>query len=236
MNTVKKEQYQPFTQYKLTNNLLQNLYKYDLTPTAKLVLVYLSTCYNPKHNDMFPKQRKIADKLGVSERTIVRAISELIKAGLIIIECKYTNHYKFTSKIVSQCFENLSDNIRQNDIKQYDNLTPHEPIKEPIKEPTINRGGNVYNLEDEKILRDYAIRHHAKNINAYVNKLKNTKSAEKILNEAKIRRYPTIEMSERFINKEKQYQKEAVGCLDVEAFVKLRNKLKNSVDVNRASE
>ena len=42
-------------------------------------------------------------------------------------------------------------------------------------------GGNV--LEDDAILRDYAIKHGAKNIQAYINTLKKTKSAENIIME-----------------------------------------------------
>ena len=70
--------------------------------------------------------------MGVSERSVTRAIQELFKAGLILIECKYTNRYKFTSKIVQEQAENVSDDIRQNDIKQEDNLANHD--KEQIKE------------------------------------------------------------------------------------------------------
>ena len=88
MQTAKKHDQHGFSQFRLTNKTVNNLSQFDLTPTAKLVLVYLTTCYNPKKADMFPKQKTIAMKLGISERSIVRAISELIKAGLIVVECK----------------------------------------------------------------------------------------------------------------------------------------------------
>lgn len=100
-NAVKKMPNTGFTQFELTQKLLQNLNNFKLTPTAKLVLMYLSSCYNPKHGEMFPKQKTIADKIGVSEASVIRAISELHKEGLIFSERKYTNRYVFTSKFLT---------------------------------------------------------------------------------------------------------------------------------------
>ena len=181
MNTAKKQTAHAFSQFTLTNKLLQNLYKYKLTPTAKLVLLELSTCYNPKHGDMFPKQKTLANRIGVSERSVVRAVSELVKEGLVLIECKnITNHYKFSSRITSECAENLSEDLRQNDIRRQDNLSAHEQKTKPISKPTDREGGNVYS-EDDQILIDYATKHGAKNIKAYVAKLKLSKSADKII-------------------------------------------------------
>ena len=100
-NVIKSESAKGFTQFELTQKLLQNLNNFKLTPTAKLVLMYLSSCYNPKHGEMFPKQKTIADKIGVSEASVIRAISELHKEGLILSERKYTNRYVFTSKFLS---------------------------------------------------------------------------------------------------------------------------------------
>jgi len=155
-----------FTQFELTTYLLQNLNKFNLKPTTKLVLMYLSSCYNPKHKEVFPKQRTIADKLGISEASVIRAISELHKEGLIISERKYTNRYKFTSKIVPECPENLQVDNLHNVSKKPCKKQAHdlEQIKETKKEPTVS-------VEDFKILKKYAINHGAKNVNAYVNKI-----------------------------------------------------------------
>lgn len=225
MNTVKKEATKGGSGYKLTQKTLNNLSQFKLSPTAKLVLIYLTSCFNENHKYVFPKQSKIANCLGVSERSIVRAISELVKEGLIIIECKYINHYKFTSKIVSQQPENLSDDLGQYVTKENDNLSHAliEPIREPIKEPTVlNKGGNVYSIEDEKILRNYAIKHNAQNVNAYINKLKSSGSAKNILKKKNnCRMYPTWEQSQKLIKEQEEYQKTAVGCMDVPAFVKV---------------
>lgn len=189
MQALKNEAAKELTQYELTTEVITKLNTFKLTPTAKLVLLYLTTCYNPKHGEIFPKQKTIAIKLGVSERSVTRAIQELFNEGLILIECKYTNRYKFTSKIAQKCPENLSENKRQNVIKETDKLSlPYiEQINLTNKQQTEllnNKGGNVYSGDDE-ILADYAVKHNAKNISAYIAKLKETKSAEKIINEYK---------------------------------------------------
>lgn len=172
------------TQYELTTDVVTKLNTYKITPTAKLVLLYLTTCYNPKHAEIFPKQKTIALKLGISERSVTRAIQELFNEGLILVEYKYTNRYKFTSKIAQKCPEKMSDNFGQNDIQKDDKLSSHdkEQKKETKKEQTgIILGGNV--SKEDEILREYARKHGARNIDAYVNTLKKTKSAEKIINE-----------------------------------------------------
>ena len=126
-NAAKTMSEHGFTQFELTQKLLQNLYKFKLTPTAKMVLMYLSSCYNPKHAEMFPKQRTIADKLGISEASVIRAISELHLEGLIISERKYTNRYKYTSKfLISLGISNNKMQVEnsQNESKETCKLQP----------------------------------------------------------------------------------------------------------------
>lgn len=190
-SAYKTKQQLSCTQFELTNKIITNLNNYNITPTAKLVLLYLTTCYNPEHSEVFPKQKTIADKLGVSERSVTRAIQELFKEGLILIECKYTNRYKFTSRMTAEQSENLSDDLRQNDILKSDNLsgTCIEQKNKTKKEQTFNKGGNVYSDGDE-ILREYAIKHGAKNVNAYVNVLRKSGSAAKIIKEYQRKNQP----------------------------------------------
>ena len=158
---------QRFTQFELTTKLLQNLYKFKLTSTAKLVLMYLSSCYNPKHAEMFPKQRTIADKIGVSEASVIRAISELHKEGLIISERKYTNRYKYTSKFLISL--GISDNKMHVDNSQNKIIETCKMTPACIKQ--INKTNKTTNVENFKILKDYA-KTRAKNIPAYINYLK----------------------------------------------------------------
>jgi len=84
------------TQFKLSKITLQSLSKFNISPTAKLVLLYLIDCYNPAKQYMFPKQETIADKLGISASSVRRGIKELSKANIIIIELKFSNRYKLT--------------------------------------------------------------------------------------------------------------------------------------------
>ena len=130
---------------------------------------------------MFPKQSTIAEKLGVSEASVIRAISELHKEGLIVSERKYTNRYKFTSKIVCECPQNIfscqkemQDENNQNEILETCKMQPHEhEQKIETNKPT--------NVEDFKILKNYAVQKGARNINAYVNALIKAKQAGKII-------------------------------------------------------
>lgn len=181
-NLAKSMPTKGFTQFELTQKLLQNLNTFKLTPTAKLVLLYLSSCYNPKHGEMFPKQKTIADKLGVSEASVIRAISELHKEGLIISERKYTNRYKYTARFLSLLGisnNKMQVNNFQNKIKETCKMQAQliEQTKEPINKPT--------NVDDFKILKDYAIKHNAKNIHAYINTLKKSGSDKQIIKDYK---------------------------------------------------
>ena len=180
-NTVKKHAGHGFSQFELSKKVLNNLYKYNLKPIAKLVLLYLCDCYNPEHGKMFPKQSTIAKKLGVSEISVTRAIQELHKEGLIISERKYMNSYRLGQKIACELVENeqnkMIDKTYQNE-KQSIKMIPHE--HEQIKEQ--NKPTNV---EDFKILKSYAESKGAKNVTSYIAALKRNGSAEKIVKDFK---------------------------------------------------
>lgn len=224
-----------FLQFKLTDRLLKNLNKYELSPTGKLVLLYLSSCYNPKKADVFPKQKTIANKLGISERSVVRAIQELVKDGLIFVESKYTNHYVFSSKIVQKPSQNeknftpeiLSDELSQNDTSKRDNLShhEHEPKKEQEKQPL--------SMEDYKILKKYATKRGAKNIQAYINALIKSGSAESIIKE-----YKQIQANAQgMLAKAQKVQKDLKFAranraenVPSDFFEKIKNQIKSSVE------
>ena len=174
-----------FSQYKLTQNLLNNLQQFNVSPLAKLVLLEISACYNPATNVMYPKQASIAQKIGCSERSVIRAIQELFKAGLIIIEGKHTYKYKFSQyllnlggmvKIIDNAQDNLSDTQKTDDnlsgntgqnVRQIDDNLSGAMI-EPINEPT----NGPLNVVEFKILKEYAKEHGATNIQGYINALK----------------------------------------------------------------
>lgn len=227
MNTVKKR---VTTQFDLTNDILNNLSQFNITPTAKLVLLYLTSCYNPKHAEIFPKQKTIAIKLGISERSVTRAIQELFNEGLVLIECKYTNRYKFTSRIVSQQADFLSDEFRQNDTTKGDKLSLHdiEQTIETKKEQTLT-GGNVYK-GDDAILRDYAIKHGARNIDAYINTLKKSKSAENVIKEYRKKQNRAVyafKQTDLLRKKREQEKRERVMPDECEVWRKFGEKIKS---------
>lgn len=175
MELAKKHEGHGFSSFELTKHLLNNLQQFKITQTAKLVLLYLADCYNPKKADMFPKQKTIAEKLGVSEISVTRAISELHKEGLIISERKYTNRYKFTSRILPERVivkqNKMIEKKYQNDNKEPIKMIAHnkEQKKRTKKEQT-----NVVELQktDVQILQEYAKEHGASNIQGYINALK----------------------------------------------------------------
>ena len=198
VNTAEKHATHAIRQVELLNYLLNNLQQFNLKPTTKLVLLYLAGCYNPKHADVFPKQKTIALQMGISEASVIRAVQELHKEGLIISERKYTNRYKFTSRILNlggmvEDFSeanNMQVENSQNATSETCNLqAPYiEQEKEQKKEQTeVHKGGNVYlfQSEDDRILEEYARPRAKKSVQAYVKRLKESGSAAKIISEYK---------------------------------------------------
>lgn len=221
-----------FSQFKLTNYLLNNLSQFNLSPIAKLVLLELSACYNPNKADMFPKQKTLAKKIGVSERSIVRAIQELVKEGLVLVESKYSNHYVFTSKISQKLrqndknfySENMSDDLRKNNIQNRDNLSQHEPTIEPINKPL--------KVEDYKILKNYAIKRGANNLQAYINALVKSGSAKKIIadfQKSKANQEAMLELTRKNQENLEYARKNAVKSLPQDYFENLRKQIKSLV-------
>lgn len=198
MNTAQKHAGHAIKQVELLNYLLNNLQQFNLKPTTKLVLLYLAGCYNHRHAEVFPKQKTIALQMGISEASVIRAIQELHRQGLIISERKYTNRYKFTARILNLGAENESffesDNMQVENSQKVSLETSNlqapyiEQEKEQLKEQTeVIKGGNVYlfQSEEDRILEDYAIKHGARNVKAYINTLKSSGSAKKIISDYK---------------------------------------------------
>lgn len=196
MNTEKSMQgmgFKPIKQVELTNYLLNNLQSFNLKPTTKLVLLYLSSCYNPKRADVFPKQKTIADKMGISEASVIRAIAELHKEGLIISERKYSNRYKFTHRLLANCAkivflepEEMQVENKQIETEKLAKCELHvyeqsnEQFKDQEKKEDHLKASKV-SLADFEKLKQYATSKGAKNPAAYANKIIKNGNAEEIL-------------------------------------------------------
>lgn len=187
MQTMKKHAVHGISAFELTQKTLNNLKHFNIGATAKNVLWYLTACYNPKNKYVFPKQKTIANVIGCSERSVVRAIQELVKEGLIIIESTTINKYAFTSKILGEPSQN-EDVLQPVKMSQADEkiTSTGDKISLPHEhEPTMEKKKEPLKVEDYKILKEYAQKHNAKNVNAYINTLKSNGSAKKIIAEYK---------------------------------------------------
>ena len=102
------------SQFELINLIYKSklFQKVKLTPSAKLVLYALVHHYNPSNEDMFPSQKFIAQSLGISEKSVERAVKELANCRLIMYITKTVNRYKFTANFFE--LVKMSDNVRQN--------------------------------------------------------------------------------------------------------------------------
>lgn len=236
MNTVKKEAAKDFSQFEITSDLLRNLYKFNLTPVTKLVLLELTTHLNEDRNGsvVFPSIGYIAEVLGIGLTAAKKAINDLIKEGIIIkskrgnVRGNY-NKYLLTPKVRNSTSERSeNDCFKQSDSDLFLLRTNNN---EHIKEQTVKiKGGNVYS-EDDKILQEYAEQHKARNIKAYVNTLKSTGSAEKILKEHRKKSYiaqraeNSVKETQELITKYSNYAADAVSSETCAAWQELGKKL-----------
>lgn len=186
MKTARVYENKGISQFELSKKILNNLSQFKISPSAKLVLLYLADCYNPKNSKMFPKQKTIAAKLGISERSVIRAISELREGGLILIESNLSNRYVFGAKI------GLFDTVEQKNFSsaklssQNDNLSSQNDKMSSSYIEQKKELNKKTNIDDYKILKEYAISKGAKNIPAYINSLVRSGAAKQIIKELKI--------------------------------------------------
>lgn len=183
---AKKHATHAITGFELTKKALYISSQYGIKGVTLNVLLYLTTCYNNKNKYVYPKQKTIAQMISASERSVVRAIQELVKAGLIIVECKYSNRYVFTSKLTGECPqyeknftpENMSEDLCKNFTSKDDKMSPHDNKQ-------IIETNKPTKVEDYKILKAYAQKYAKYDIHAYINKLIKDGSAQKIIRDVK---------------------------------------------------
>lgn len=197
MNTAQKHVGHAFTQFELTTKIVKNLNKYDITPTAKLVLILLTTHYNEEKNGavVFPSMPYISETLGISLTATKQAIKDLVSEGLILqskrekIRGNY-NKYILTQKVNNSTVEQAENESFKRAESDFSLIRTNK--KNEIKEQTKDRGVIVYSFQgNDSILEEYAIKHGARNIKAYVNTLKSSGSAAKIISEYKMQKKVT---------------------------------------------
>lgn len=92
----------------------------NLTGTTKLVLFAFAEHYNSEKEEMFPSQRYLAERLGISEKSVERSVKELASQGFVSYTTQKVNRYKFTKKFFDAVKmsgnggQNVGDGYRQN--------------------------------------------------------------------------------------------------------------------------
>ena len=197
MQALKKEsKREVLSQFQLTTDLLRNLYKYDLTPVTKLVLLELTTHLNEDKNGfvVFPSVNYIAEVLGIGLTATKKAINDLIKEGLIIkskrdkIKGNY-NKYVLTLKVRN--VRNSTSERSENDFfKQSDSdlFLLRTNKHEQIEKQTFKSGENVYK-GDDLILYEYAKTRAKYSVDAFIQKIKENGGADKIISDYKKKPY-----------------------------------------------
>lgn len=159
------------------------LSKFKLSPATKLVLIALANHYNPSKKDMFPSQDYLAKHLGISVKSIQRAVQELSKAGIVMYDTKRVNHYVFTGvffqSILAQkdtgavfsCPDKMSDEGGQIVPSEGDKLS-YKQIKEQKKnQRVVNKFSN------------YRKEYPNKSNNAVQNNLKSLEDTRQLIDE-----------------------------------------------------
>ena len=122
LNDVNSWKSTSITQFELSKVIYTSgfLQKCNLTATAKLVLMALIQHYNANNPDMFPSQKFLAQQLGISEKSVERAILNLKDEDYIYYVTQRVNRYRFTAhffesvKMSVQNRQNVGSQHRQN--------------------------------------------------------------------------------------------------------------------------
>lgn len=194
MNTARKHATHAFSQFELTTKIVKNLNKYDITPTAKLVLILLTTHFNEEKNGavVFPSMPYISETLGISLTATKQAIKDLVSEGLILqskrekIRGNY-NKYIFTQKV-------HNSTVEQAENESFKRAESDLSLIGTNKKNKINNK-DVYK-KDEKYLLQYAEKKGVKNKIAYINAIKKNGGANEIINE-----YKQIEAKKKYMEK-----------------------------------
>lgn len=169
-------------------NLAQKIYmsgiaaKFDLNPTQILVLIGLSSHYNPQKSVVFPSQEFLAKNLNISERSVIRAISELVKKRIIVKSKQGNNNlYAFTPIFFealglshAECQNVISDGDKMSH-KQYNNKYKNNNF-DFQKNWNKTTSENVSNINDyQKVKNNIEQEKRINQTKEYLNEQKNIK-------------------------------------------------------------
>lgn len=142
-----------------SNELLQKLifsgiYKkdYGLSSSGKAVLQYLCASYNMKQGKMWPKQKTIAEYMGITERSVQNGIDEIQEKGLLLTNkvdgrLRYYFTKNFWEQIKVAPVENKEEEPKnfsdENDSCSHENNSPpHENFSCLYKNKSNNKFNN----------------------------------------------------------------------------------------------
>lgn len=121
------------TGFELTKNVVRQLHKYDISLSAKLVLIYLSTCYNSEKSVVYPQQKTIAQALGISVISVKRAVKELLSEGIILKSKSRNQNVYVVQKQVKSYQKDTSKGIKKTPEKYQNDTSLYRTNKEKIK-------------------------------------------------------------------------------------------------------
>lgn len=239
MNTVKKHAQHGFSQFELTTKIVKNLNKYDITPTAKLVLILLTTHFNEEKNGavVFPSMPYISETLGISLTATKQAIKDLVSEGLILqskrekIRGNY-NKYILTQKVHNSTVEQAENESFKRAESDLSFIGTNK--KNEIKEQNKEGGENVYK-GDDLILYEYAKKKAKYNVYSFVKAIKERGGDKKIISDYKKQEKVTqmalrsVQETQELIRNYNEYSINSSSPYECEAWKKFGDKFKSSI-------
>lgn len=239
MNTAKKHAQHGFSQFELTTKIVKNLNKYDITPTAKLVLILLTTHFNEEKNGavVFPSMPYISETLGISLTATKQAIKDLVNQGLILqskrekIRGNY-NKYILTQKVQNSTVEQAENESFKKTESDLSFIGTNK--KNEIKEQNKKSGENVYK-GDDLILYEYAKKKAKYNVYSFMKAIKEKGGDKKIISDYKKQKNVTqialrsVQETQTLIRNYNEFSKNSDSPYNCDAWKKFGEKIKAKV-------
>lgn len=131
--------------------------KFDLNATTTLVLIGLTTHYNPNKTTVFPSQKYLAEHLNLSERSVIRALKDLVDKKMIL-KTRNRNHNVY-------CFTNLFFEVTTGEESTCQNVTD----KTAHSDTMSDRGCQNVSCKGDKMSYKHKKENKIKNIGSFNN-------------------------------------------------------------------